>query len=224
METGTERYECPECGFNVHEDDEVCPICCTSNIDESEFYAPDPDDLHAVVNYDEDMYVDKVLSHREHTQRLAELFMATHHPDVDAVERFLNPTKAEDYTMTPPITVGQRALSAMLWLLAGGCWVIAVVAICLAAATMAQACEQGGWELRLDAGKQGQWLKPETGEWNGEDGIAAIIGVSYIHPITSNLYAAADLHHHSHWDKGFPMNNDEEDELDSLTIGLRWRL
>lgn len=86
-----------------------------------ENYTPDPDDLHAVVNYDEDM---------EEFDFTNPIVCEPGEDVIAAVERFLHPSQpARDYSVESPITRGQWLLSKMLWLMAGGCWVIAIGSI-----------------------------------------------------------------------------------------------
>ena len=86
---------------------------------------------------------------------------------------------------------------------------------------------EGTFYLQIHAGKQGSWLTKngsDTYDWDGEEAIAAVFRAGYRRAIYVDvidgvdIVAGAELEHHSHWDKGWPSDDDGESELDSATV------
>ena len=99
-----------------------------------------------------------------------------------------------------------------------------VVVVTIAWLGTASACEDHAF-FRVGAGKQGNWLAQKgDGNWIGESGIAADISLGYRWPVEEWLWLDVTAQHKSQWDKGWPVNDKDEDELDSITFGLEFRL
>ena len=78
--------------------------------------------------------------------------------------------------------------------------------------------------FRVGAGKQGDWLaQKSSSEWIGEEGIAADISIGYRYPVKEWLWWDITAQHKSQWDKGWPINDEDEDELDSVILGVEVR-
>ena len=78
--------------------------------------------------------------------------------------------------------------------------------------------------FRVGAGKQGNWLGHKAdGNWQGASGIAADISLGYRYPVKEWLWFDITAQHKSQWDKGWPANDDHEDELDSVIVGIEVR-
>ena len=87
----------------------------------------------------------------------------------------------------------------------------------------AYACEDHVF-FRVGAGKQGDWMtKKGDGNWLGSEGIAADISLGYRAPIKTWLWWDITAQHKSQWDRGWPLNDKDESELDSITLGLEFR-
>jgi len=86
------------------------------------------------------------------------------------------------------------------------------------------ACEDHAF-FRIGAGKQGNWLAVKgDGNWIGEKAIAADISLGYRAPIKDWLWWDITGRHQSGWDYGWPANDKDEDELDSIILGLEVRV
>jgi len=78
--------------------------------------------------------------------------------------------------------------------------------------------------FRVGAGKQGDWMaNKSSSEWIGEEGIAADISIGYRAPVKDWLWWDITAQHKSAWNRGWPLNGKDEDELDSLILGLEFR-
>jgi len=78
--------------------------------------------------------------------------------------------------------------------------------------------------FRVGAGKQGNWLTVKgDGQWMGEKSVAADISLGYRHPVKSWLWWDITAQHKSHWDRGWPLNDKDESELDSVILGIEFR-
>ena len=87
----------------------------------------------------------------------------------------------------------------------------------------AVACDSHAF-FRVGAGKQGLWTNThDRGEWLGDDGVAALLSAGYRSPIEDWLWWDIQYSHNSTWDRGWPFNNQQEDALDAITLGLEFR-
>ena len=99
-----------------------------------------------------------------------------------------------------------------------------VVVVAIAWLGTASACEDHFF-FRIGAGKQGDWLtKKSSSDWIGSSAIACEGSLGYRHPIKQWMWIDITGQHKSHCDRGWPVNDDPEDELDSITLGLEFRI
>lgn len=82
--------------------------------------------------------------------------------------------------------------------------------------------------FQVHAGKQGNWLTAkgsDTDNWEGEEAIAAVFRLGYKQPLYEKwLWGGIEVEHHSHWDKGWPHDDNGESELDYAGIYLEFVL
>ena len=76
---------------------------------------------------------------------------------------------------------------------------------------------------RVGAGAQGMWMSGGD-DWDDNDKLAAVMFAGYRATIVDGWAWDITYTHNSQWTQGWPVDDRGEDELDSISLGLEYRI